>query len=243
MIEGDTPGTAEGPHRSHLLLASHRIAMAAALGILLVSLALLIVMAFDGGMEQGQRVDDAVRDAFQSAQVAPLEWIANILSIMGAWYVTWPLRFGVGAFLAIRRRTEALWAWVLAIAIYEPLVGVLKGIYERPRPPDPQVAVTGFSFPSGHAVVGAAVAIGLVIVLVPAGRKRRNLEVLAGLFAFFMAASRIYLDVHWFTDVLAGTGLGAAVMIGVPATVHEIVNRIHTRRVKRDLEAAAVDSG
>ena len=220
--------------RSHLLLTSHRIAMLTALLIFLAALALLVVMAFEAGEDQAQLIDTTVREAFLSAQWTPLVWLANVLSFLGAWFVTWPLRLGVTIFLAVRRRGEAVLAWLLSIALYEPLVGLLKNVYERPRPPDPQVGVSGFSFPSGHAVVGAAVAIGLVIVLVPAGPRRRNLEVLAGLFAFFMAASRVYLDVHWLTDVVAGTALGAAVVIGVAATVHEVGDRIHRRRIRRD---------
>jgi undecaprenyl-diphosphatase len=160
--------------------------------------------------------------------------LAYFLNYLGSWYVTWPLRAGVAMWLGWRRRTEALLAWLLAIAVYEPLVHFLKEGFERPRPPDPAVAVTGFSFPSGHASVGAAIAIGLVIVLVPAGPRRRLLEVLAGAFAFVMAASRVYLDAHWMSDVVAGTAIGAAVMIGTAATVHEIGDQLHWRRIKKD---------
>ena len=228
-----------GPERAHPLLSRHRLAMAVATLLLLGSLALLVVMAFEGGEEFAQRIDDRARDGFQAVQLPPLDWLATALGILGGVYVTWPLRVAVLIFLAVRRRLEALWAWVIAIAIYEPLVGILKNAYERPRPPDPQMAVTGFAFPSGHAVVGAAVAIGLVIVLVPAGPHRRNLEFAAGAFAFFMAASRIYLDAHWLTDVLAGTGLGAAIMIGVPAAVHEFGDWLHRRRLNAGVGTSA----
>ena len=180
-----------------------------ALVILVGALSLLVVMAVDGGMRWAQGIDDSIRDLFVSARWTPLTWLARGLAIVGAWYVTWPLRIAVTWFLVRRRRWEAMWAWVLASVIYEPLVGILKGAYERPRPPEPLVAATNFSFPSGHATVGAAVAIGLVIVLVPAGPRRRNLEILAGGFAFVMALSRVYVDVHWFTDVVAGSALGA----------------------------------
>lgn len=218
-----------GPPRDHLMLSRHRVAFTTAITLLGVALSLLVFMAFDGGRDIAQSVDDEVRSVFQGGQWTPLVRLAELLAIIGTWYITWPLRVGVTVYLASKRRWEGLIAWVLAIAVYEPLVGILKTLYDRDRPPFAE-SVTGASFPSGHAVVGAAIAIGLVIVLVPAGPKRRYYEVLAGWFAFFMAVSRVYLDAHWFTDVVAGIALGAAVMIGIPALVHEASDRLHLRR-------------
>ena len=215
--------------REHLLLTRHRLALTVALVFVALALSLLVLMGTESGKESAQALDDEVRSVVMSLQWAPLDWLAETLGVIGTWYVTWPLRLGVTAFLALRKRWEALIAWVLAIAIYEPLVGMLKNAYGRSRPPLAE-GVTGFSFPSGHAVVGAALAIGLVIVLVPAGPRRRYYEVIAGWFALVMAMSRVYLDVHWFTDVVAGTALGAAVIIGVPAIVHEVNDRLHERR-------------
>jgi membrane-associated phospholipid phosphatase len=113
----------------------------------------------------------------------PFMQSARVLAVVDSWYVTWPLRIGVTWFLLARRRWEAAWAWawawVVASVIYETLVDNLKSVYERERLPEPLASATHFSFPSGHVTVGAVVAIGLVIVLVPAGRRRRKLEVLA----------------------------------------------------------------
>lgn len=211
--------------RRPVLLERHLPALAAAAALGLLALALFVLMAFDGPADWIGRFDERVRHIARSAQWRPLVWVARFLGFVGSWYVTWPLRFAVTAFLVAKRRWEALSAWVLAIALYEPLVGLLKGVYERPRPPLAE-GVTGYSFPSGHAVVGAAIAIGLVVVLVPAGPTRRILEVAAGGFAFTMAISRVYLDVHWFTDVVAGTALGAAIMLGVASLVHRVGGRV-----------------
>ena len=100
----------------------------------------------------------------------------------------------------------------------------------RVRPPMSLVEITNWSFPSGHSVSGAAIAIAAVIVLVPASPRRRNLEMLAVGFAVVMALSRVYLRVHWLSDVAAGAALGAAIAIGVAAIIH----RIDDRRQKRD---------
>ena len=63
------------------------------------------------------------------------------------------------------------------------------------------------------------VALSLVIVLVPRGPARRNLEMGAAGFVFLMAGSRVYLGAHWLTDVCAGVALGAACAIGGAALV------------------------
>ncbi len=216
-----------GPERDHELFREHRIALGAAAVFSVVAAVIFIMLANDTSAAWVQRVDDAVRDAAQASQSGPLTVAASILNVLGAWYVTWPLRLIVAGWLWLRRRWEALWVWLIAMAIYEPIVGILKELYGRDRPPDPAVGVTGLSFPSGHAVVGAAVAIGLVMVIVPAGPRQRFYEVLAGGFAFLMAASRVYLDAHWLSDVVAGTALGGAIMIGVGAVIHEVSDRLH----------------
>ena len=88
------------------------------------------------------------------------------------------------------------------------------------------------SFPSGHAIAGAVVAITLVVVWVPAGPRRRNLELGAAAFAFLMAGSRLYLGAHWLTDVVAGVAFGAAAAVGTAALVHRYVER----QTERSLE-------
>jgi undecaprenyl-diphosphatase len=127
--------------------------------------------------------------------------------------------------MTFRRRWEALAFWFLAMVGSQLLIGPMKNLYERARPPFPLVETSGFSFPSGHAVAGAAIAVSLVIVLVPAGTKRRNLEMLAAAFAVVMALSRVYLRAHWLSDALGGAALGAAVAIAAALLVHRIEAR------------------
>jgi membrane-associated phospholipid phosphatase len=90
----------------------------------------------------------------------------------------------------------------------------------------------GFSFPSGHAVAGAATAVALVLVLLPAGPARRRWELAAVAFAFVMAMSRVYLQAHWFSDVVAGVLLGTGVALGTAGIVTE-VRDVALRRRRR----------
>jgi undecaprenyl-diphosphatase len=59
---------------------------------------------------------------------------------------------GIAGFLALRRRWWHLAAFAAAIVLSEVLIGSLKGIYDRARPPGSLVATSGASFPSGHAI-------------------------------------------------------------------------------------------
>ena len=130
-------------------------------------------------------------------------------------------------FLLVRRRWEALTFWVSAMAVSQVLIGPLKALYGRERPPLPLVETSAASFPSGHSVAGAAIAVALVIVLVPAGPRRRVLELAAVIAATAMAMSRVYLRAHWLSDVVAGAALGAAISIVAAVVVHRIDDRRH----------------
>ena len=93
--------------------------------------------------------------------------------------------------------------------------------------------MVGFSFPSGHAVAGAATAVALVLVLLPPGQARRRWELVAIGFAFVMALSRVYLNAHWFSDVVAGVLLGAGVALGSAGLVTEVRDIALRRRERR----------
>lgn len=170
--------------------------------------------------ERVQAVDDwAYQLAVDLRAPIPVA-VAKVMDFIGSSWITGPIIVFVAVYLAIRRRWEGFGFWVLAMVSSQLLIGPVKQIYQRARPPLPLVETSGFSFPSGHAVAGAAIAVALVIVLVPAGPKRRNLEMLAAAFAVVMALSRVYLRAHWLSDVTAGAALGAAVTIASAAVVH-----------------------
>jgi membrane-associated phospholipid phosphatase len=124
----------------------------------------------------------------------------------------------IGAGLLWRARRRAAAAVVIAAAAGAGiLVEGFKHLYGRSRPPavDRLTAESTFSLPSGHAL-GSIVVLGvLAAVVVLAGRRtaRVGAVVLAAAGIALIAVSRLYLGVHWVTDVFTGWLLGGAWLV------------------------------
>lgn len=152
--------------------------------------------------------------------VEALRWepLTLLFFLASTWWVKWPLFAALGACGDARCRRKlplAALAALSAVAVAGLAVTVLKDAFDRARPPiayaglDPIGAVPeSASFPSGHSATAfaAAIAVGL---LYP--RLMKPLLVLAAL----VAVSRVYLGVHYATDVLAGSLLGAAIGLSI----------------------------
>ncbi len=121
----------------------------------------------------------------------------------------------VAIVLAWLRRWPALASWLVVVTLATGVNALVKAIYQRPRPPLGLTVEDSWSFASGHSLTAAAVALMLVLVWVPAGPRRRGLLLVGGIYALVMAASRVYLRAHWFTDVVAGLAIGATVALAL----------------------------
>ena len=220
------------------MLTNHRRAFRFSFGLLVAVVFLLVAvgrhaesqapitnLAFIG------EFDGMVQRWAEGVRTGLLTGFSTFLSIVGGGLVTIPLRFAVAAWLLFRRRFVAFSAFVLAWMASEALLTWLKIFFHRGRPPEPLVTVDGFSFPSGHAVAGAALAVALVLVAFPPGSERRKWERVAMGFTFVMALSRVYLAAHWFSDVVTGVLLGAGIAIGSAALVTEVTNELSARGV------------
>jgi undecaprenyl-diphosphatase len=91
---------------------------------------------------------------------------------------------------------------------------LVKVLVHRPRPPvHALVHASGYGFPSGHAAVATAF-YGALALLAARSTRRWSLKVTAWTFALVIVGligfARMYLRVHYFTDVLGGVALGAA---------------------------------
>jgi len=193
------------------------------------------------------RFDTTMSGWMLDVRNASLTWICKVLNVIGGGVVTIPVRIAAVLVLAIRRRWARCLAFASTWASSEIVLNQLKSWFHRGRPPSPLVTTVGFSFPSGHAVAGAATAVALVLAFFPAGERRHRWEWLAVGFAFVMSMSRVYLAAHWFSDVVTGTLLGAGIAIFWAATITECRDVIFRARgepiPREDAPDAPVQAG
>ncbi len=142
-----------------------------------------------------------------------LTTVARVLSTIGSQTVLLPLTGLVALGLVLRRRFAAAGAlvlvWAGAVGLYNPS----KQIVERPRPPTVLwlTHAGGFSFPSGHATQSLATYAALLLVaLVWLPRLRLPGWAIIFVLVAGIGWSRVYLGVHWATDVLVGWCAAAA---------------------------------
>jgi len=125
---------------------------------------------------------------------------------------------GLPALLAVmRRRREALEV-LLAVAGAALLNQLLKTHFHRLRPTSALIPQPGLSFPSGHAMIGIAL-YGCVAWLLWQHGRHPFWAILLLLWAGLIGCTRIYLHVHYATDVVAGLAAGISWLIVLRATM------------------------
>jgi membrane protein DedA with SNARE-associated domain/membrane-associated phospholipid phosphatase len=140
--------------------------------------------------------------------------VFNTISSLGSPVTLTILAVGVGFVLAARREWILLTGWLAAFAGGGLLDLVLKLVIRRPRPPGAAAFLQHYSwsFPSGHAM-GSLIGYGMlayVLTLLWIHRRSAQIRVVLGaaLLIIAIGLSRLYLGVHYFSDVVGGYAAG-----------------------------------
>jgi undecaprenyl-diphosphatase len=172
-------------------------------------------------------------------------WVEEMMrdfTALGGSGVLLLLTFSVLGYLVIKRRFRAALLLALAVGGGVVLSQLLKSVFSRPRPDlVPYGSYVYFaSFPSGHSMLSAATYLTLG-ALVARLQKSRRLQLyilcLAVTITFLVGISRVYLGVHWPTDVLAGWTAGAVWAALCALTMHSLQRR---GQVEATVDSAAI---
>ena len=141
------------------------------------------------------------------------------ITYLGEWAVVLPIALLVSAILIIKRRKkqDAVLAFISLGGLGTAFL--LKNIVHRARPLGGLINETSFSFPSAHAVT-SVVFYGFIIYLLLPKIKSKKIKALKiffiSLFVLLIGFSRLYLGVHYLSDVLAGYIIGTIwLLIGI----------------------------
>ncbi|WP_393062373.1 phosphatase PAP2 family protein [Streptomyces sp. LN549] len=127
----------------------------------------------------------------------------------------------------IRRRVTTAAVLALCLGSGQVLRYAVMTLVARPRPPlaDWATHASGWSFPSGHATTGAMTAGLLFAALYLRGPRIPPVAaVLIGMWGVAVGLSRVYLGVHWFSDVIGGW-LFAAAWLALTACAYVLAGR------------------
>jgi membrane-associated phospholipid phosphatase len=174
---------------------------------------------------------------------APL-FLAQALNVFGG-PMGLPVHLAIlAALLVLRRWWSAL--FFVSVFLGSSLVSqIVKNLVDRPRPLDPMIIVDHGSFPSGHVITAAAVAVALLPII---GVRLRKVTVVFGvLLVASMIWSRTFFSAHWLSDTIAGAlaGAGTALVLWwafTPLLAADERRRV-VRRDGRRSAACAVGSG
>jgi undecaprenyl-diphosphatase len=211
-------------------LVAHRVALVA------LGAALLLVSGFlelsedvvrSGEEPRVAQLDRAVLVAVASIRRPWLTEVALGFTALGSPLVLALFVILLGWALLRNGRHRSAGVLVLAAVTAGIWTALLKGFFERPRPNvvPRLIDVTGLSYPSGHSLAGAAVYTTAAILLAArstSARERVAIVFVGIALSLAIAASRVYLGVHYPSDVLAGLSFGTAwalALLSVPASI------------------------
>jgi undecaprenyl-diphosphatase len=113
--------------------------------------------------------------------------------------------------LAYKKWYKELWFYLVSVMGANAAFVTIKMIVQRLRPDPDILFISTYSFPSGHATMATAMAMAVYFIL---SQRVHRVSVRVCLLTVcigwivLISFSRVYLDVHWLSDVIAGIGVG-----------------------------------
>lgn len=213
-------------------LAALGLTLGLGLGAALLALYLFAALADTVMDEETARIDYGVLAALRAVQSPELDRLAYVVSALGAEILA-VLMVVILILFGWQRRWGAVVSLLVVVVGAQMLNNVLKDWFHRTRPAPLEglIPAQAFSFPSGHAMVAASfyLFVGYLAWQILTGRTRIVCAGFLVMVALLIGLSRLYLGVHYLTDVVAGYIAGVAWTDAVIIGGHLLARRRLTR--------------
>jgi undecaprenyl-diphosphatase len=189
--------------------------------VLAVSLYVLIAYAVTLGGDPGTTgADRAAADIVMDLRTSWLTDVAEVVTELGSVYALFAVTAIAVGLLAGARRWAELAVLVGAMVIMLVAAPEIKDAVDRPRPAGGLVDVEGSGFPSGHATYSAIYAWLAITLALRLGIRGGTPLVIGGIaLTVAIGLTRVYLGVHYLSDVIGGWALGASAFSACAAVV------------------------
>jgi membrane-associated phospholipid phosphatase len=184
--------------------------LTASLFVLAITGASFLLLAFEVSQQDWLvRFDHSLSASLHEHSTVDAVWIFQLVSDFGDPSTLTSISLLFLVVLAVTRHWRLFCLWTITLPGAGILNQFLKETLQRERPqlPNPWIAESGWSFPSGHAMCSLVI-YGLLaysICFLPTShRLRLSFGFLTILLVFAIGVSRLYLGVHYFSDVMAG---------------------------------------
>lgn len=176
-------------------------------------------------------LDTMVLRGIHSLSTPFLDTVIPTVTDIGGPLGTVLITCGIAGLFLWRRQMRRALLILLSVGGAAALNMILKAIFERPRPDlwDRLVVEHSYSFPSGHAMASAALGLALIAALWTS-RYRWAAIVVGGLYMTVISATRLYLGVHYPSDVIAGWLVSAAWVAIVAASLYTRLGKSVVRK-------------
>jgi membrane protein DedA with SNARE-associated domain/membrane-associated phospholipid phosphatase len=157
--------------------------------------------------------DNVAEDIAREINTGTVTTLAKVITVFGSWPLVTAIVLVGAVALSLTRHVRDAAVLVVGFGLTQAGIYITKAAVERPRPSNPLIDVSGWSFPSAHAATAVAyVVIGVIVArALPNLTWRVALIVGTAVLTVLVGLTRIYLRAHYWSDVAAGWSLGLAV--------------------------------
>jgi undecaprenyl-diphosphatase len=157
--------------------------------------------------------DNSVINYFDNLRFPALDDFMLAITKIGNVYESLLIFIISAIILVVKRKKHSFYLYTLAVALASVSPVILKHLFMRARPTGGLITLTDYSFPSGHATVSIVFLISAILLFAPLIKNailRWFFATATTILFILVPLSRIFLWVHWPSDVIAGLLLGTA---------------------------------